>query len=443
MVDLGVGNKKDRFFYLLFSLLVVSIPSIFLGGCGNQNKEAQKEITSIQIVDRNGFKETISSPDRLAIYKKTDFLTPQPYDKVLRMFARNEHGKTSAKLTAYHKNGQPWKYLEVVNGRAYGIYREWYSNGVLRLDIKVVEGLGDLSEEAQLGWIFDGISHAWDEKGNLLAVIHYEKGKLQGNAQYYHLNGEIRKCVPYENDLIEGDLLYYDEKGKVIGQTVYKEGKREGIATYQGDRFQPRYFEKYSQDCLIQASYHDFSGKIIETIEDGIGRQPIYINGFLDSIRDYRNGIPEGKVQCFNPDGSLKSLFHLKNGMKHGEEWIYYMRTKEDEIEPEPKLYIEWYEDTIHGMCRSWYRNGILESEREMINNRKQGVSSAWYKDGSFMLIEEYENDRLQQGMYMKKGESRPVSSVENGVGTATLFDGDGYFLKRILYQKGEVVDEL
>ena len=121
---------------------------ISLTGCGSQTKGSQERMTSIQIVDRNGFKETISSIDRLASYEKTNFLAPQPYDKVVRMFARNENGKTPAKLTTYHENSEPWQYLEVMNGRASGIYREWHSNGILRLDVRVIEGLGDL------GWAF-------------------------------------------------------------------------------------------------------------------------------------------------------------------------------------------------------------------------------------------------------------------------------------------------
>jgi hypothetical protein len=59
------------------------------------------------------------------------------------------------------------------------------------------------------------------------------------------------------------------------------------------------------------------------------------------------------------------------------------------------------------------------------------------------MLIEEYENDVLQKGSYFKKGETRAVSTVESGEGTATFFCKDGRFLKRALYHKGQVIDGL
>ena len=59
------------------------------------------------------------------------------------------------------------------------------------------------------------------------------------------------------------------------------------------------------------------------------------------------------------------------------------------------------------------------------------------------MMIEEYENDLLRRGTYMKRGEKTPVSTVENGDGTITLYDSEGFFIKRALYHKGLPVDEL
>lgn len=412
-----------------------------LSGCGTKQVSPQEKLTSIQIVDRNGFKETISSLDRLKQFEETDFFLAQPYEKVLRMYGRNPQGKTISKLTTYHENGQPWRFLEVMNGRACGTYREWHDNGILRLSATVVEGLGDLTEEAQRGWIFDGLSRVWDKEENMIAEICYEKGKLQGNAIYYHPNGKIKKLIPYENDHIDGELLYYDHDGKVIGKAPFVRGKRDGISFFKGDKDQPAYSEDCRDDLLIHAIYHDFSGKIVGKIENGKGMQAIFLDRALHSMQEYKNGIPEGEVQLFDKYGKLLSFYYVKDGMKCGEEWIYYPSF--DDKKPQPKLYLQWHEDSLHGICRSWYPNGALESEREIMDNKKQGFSSAWYKDGSLMLIEEYENDQLYKGSYMKKGESRPVSTVENGEGIATIHDGDGFFLRRAIYDKGRPINEL
>jgi antitoxin component YwqK of YwqJK toxin-antitoxin module len=146
-------------------------------------------------------------------------------------------------------------------------------------------------------------------------------------------------------------------------------------------------------------------------------------------------------VKLFDERGHLLSLFHMKDGVKHGEEWVYYPSLLDNHLQT--KLYIHWSDGIVQGMARTWYPNGVLESEREISDNKKQGVASAWYRDGSLMMIEEYENDELYRGTYMKKGSSHPISSVENGEGTATLYDPDGFFLKKIPYSKGHPVDDI
>lgn len=50
--------------------------------------EIDRPLTSITIVDKNGFTETLSVKERLKKYENMPFLSPQPYQKVLRLFAK-------------------------------------------------------------------------------------------------------------------------------------------------------------------------------------------------------------------------------------------------------------------------------------------------------------------------------------------------------------------
>jgi hypothetical protein len=56
---------------------------------------------SMQLVDRNGFAETISTKDRIEKYTKTNFLDPQPFQKVLRVYGKTMRGKQ------FHPNNIP------------------------------------------------------------------------------------------------------------------------------------------------------------------------------------------------------------------------------------------------------------------------------------------------------------------------------------------------
>ena len=142
----------------------------------------------------------------------------------------------------------------------------------------------------------------------------------------------------------------------------------------------------------------------------------------------------EGEVKNFNPKGQLVSLYHIKDSMKEGDEWEYYPSLDE---KPSPKLCLQWKEDSLQGTVKTWYENNVLESQREMHDSKKHGLSYAWFKDGGLMLMEEYENDQLIKGSYFKKDGKKPISKIENGKGLATLFDKDGRLIKKIVYEKG------
>jgi antitoxin component YwqK of YwqJK toxin-antitoxin module len=400
---------------------------ILLCGC-HSGPDNSNDLVSLQIIDKNGFSETISAKDRLAPYEKTDFLSSQPYQKVLRVFGKTSSGKSVSIITSYHPNSQLWQYLEIISGRAFGLYREWHPNGKLRLEACVIEGAADITPVAQMSWVFDGHSRVWDEDGNIMAEISYEKGALMGPTLYYHPNGKIAKEIPYHKDAIDGTLTIFDDQGTLIEKITYKKGNKHGEA------FGKRYQEVYENDLLMQGSYTDFSGAVVSRVERGFGKQSLFLNDLLHSRVEYKKGKPEGEVELFDDTGALVVRYAQIDGKKQGDEWEFYPAK---EGSPRPKMCIHWNDDIIQGTVKTWYETGVLESQREMNGNKKHGLSFAWFKEGDLMMMEEYENDILVKGSYFKKWEKRAVSKVENGKGIATLFDSDGHQLKKINYDKG------
>jgi antitoxin component YwqK of YwqJK toxin-antitoxin module len=416
---------------LFFKLLLC----FFLSSCSHRNITDSKMV-SIQLIDRNGFSETISSPQRLESLEKTDFFSPQPYQKILRVYWRNSTGHIPSKLSSYHPNGQIWQYLEILDGRAHGVYREWHANGQLKLEVNVIEGMAELNELAQVTWLFDGKSCVHDELGQKVAEINYEKGALEGPSFYFYPDGSLQKCIVYSHDLVEGEVKEYDEQGHLIEIASYEKGKKHGTSV----RFQfletkgtptIQFQESYREDLLMQGTYFDREGKLLSSIDKGNGFQTVFKENHLFARLEYRDGLPCGKVEFFRSNGTLSKLYFVKEGKKEGEEWEYFP----DGVTP--KLLLSWRNDSIQGTCKTWYSTGQLESQREVHQNQKQGLSFAWYLDGQLMLVEEYENDRLLKGTYFKKGDKDPVSRVEKGKGIATLFDQTGHFLKKIPYEKG------
>lgn len=407
---------------------------LILTSCASKTAQNSDDLVTIQTLDRNGFSETISAKERLGKYEKTDFLTPQPYQKVVRVYGKSSQGKTNSKVTTYHSNGQPWQYLEVENGRAHGKFLEWHPNGQIKIEAYVIEGTPDLSEVAQLTWFFEGVCLVYDEQARLSAKILYEKGLLEGLSLYYHPNGALSKEIPYHKDGIDGVVQIFDLAGNCIEKINYTEGVKDGSAIAHWTPSELKYTEEWEKGLLLSATYYNVAGKEISRVENSAGFQAIFENQTLSALVEYQNGVIEGQVKNFNPKGQLVSFYHIKDDMKDGEEWEYYPSNDKN---PSPKLCLQWKEDTLQGTVKTWYENNVLESQREMHDNKKHGPSYAWFKEGSLMLMEEYENDLLIKGSYFKKDSKRPISKIENGKGIASLSDKDGRLIKKIVYEKG------
>jgi len=414
--------------------LVITIGlAVLLTSCTGRVDD--QKLSTIQINDRNGFQETISSQDRLDLFEQTNFSEPQVYQKVVRTYKRGKEGKAKTVLTSYHDNGLLKQYLEGENGRARGVFREYYDDGKLKVEAVVIEGVADLIPEAMQQWIFDGTTRAWDKDGSLSAEITYEKGKLKGDSIYYHPNGEIKKIVPYLQGVIHGKVKEYDMYGNLAAEIEYQLGEKHGLVSFLGSDTIPAYEEEYVKGKLKRGVYKDPTGAVASRVEDGSGIQTFYENGHLRKKLSISNGEQAGEMWLYNEEGVLESSFSLKNGEKHGLETLYFL----DET---PKLAMNWHNGEVAGQVKTWYRSGLVKSETDMHDNTKHGMGIAWYEDGSLMLVEEYEKGKLVSGKYFKKGEEMPISKISKGMGTAFLYDETGVLLEKVQYKDGTPFEE-
>lgn len=422
---------------------IISLALIcLLTGCASRWESGEPPLSSIQIQDRNGLIETISTPDRLEPYRSVDFFASQPFRKVIRFF--KDHAKMHGKITTYHPNGQIYQYLESQDMRAFGTYREWHPNGVLRIEATVIGGSADVAEGAQKDWVFDGIARVWDEQGTLLAQIPYEKGVLEGPSYVFDSAGQLVSKSPFSKGTMEGEYMEYYPGEKIRSKTTYQRGVKNGESFGFWENGSYSWVERYQNGPLLEGKYYTDQGELISGVDGGFGLQAIFKNSHLEQLVEYRRGQPEGIVKYFHPSGELLSVYHIKNGRKQGEEIQYFSsqdRGDDSSKEPLQKISIPWESDRISGTVKTWYNNGKLESQRELARNKKNGSALGWYRDGSLMYMEEYEEDVLTKGQYFKKNQKEVVSSIAGGNGTATLYDENGVFLRKVQYVKGKPVE--
>lgn len=376
--------------------------------------------------------EAIANPERLYMYSAVNFLEPQPYQKVLRVYSKDAEGVSRAYITSYHPNGQVKQYLESANGRAHGLYREWYPYGGIKVEGVIIEGVADLGPKAEKTWLFDGTTLAYSEERVLIAEIPYCRGSMQGIARYYHPTGTLWKEVAYENDLIHGAFNLYLSDGTLLQTTNYLFGVKEGEAFRYWPQGAVASQECYSKGYLREGIYQDKEGKECARITNGEGWRAVFGKDSLSELQEFHGGVQEGLVQLFDKEGNLVQAYRIKNGLKHGEEVYYYLSKK-----PSPKLSVNWNKGKVQGLVKTWYESGLPQSQREMSNNKKNGLFTHWYRDGQLMMIEEYEQDKLVKGDYYRKGEKKPVSQVIKGEGTSTFFDEEGNYLRKVTYLQG------
>ncbi|WP_348663439.1 toxin-antitoxin system YwqK family antitoxin [Chlamydia vaughanii] len=391
-------------------------------------------LTGINIIDRNGLSETICSKEKLKKYSKVDFLSPQPYQKVMRMY-KNTRGENVSCLTTYHTNGQLKQYLECVNNRACGRYREWHGNGKIRIQAEVIGGIADLHPSAESGWLFHGTTLAHNDEGVLEAAINYDKGLLQGVSHYYHPNGQTWKECSYHKGRAHGDFLTYTSEGCLLKKQTYQDGEKHGISIRYEERSGVVLCEEeYDNGLLVKGFYLDpQTHQGFSEIINGNGTQVIYGKHAIVETRMFVRGEACGKVTVFDNLGdNVIQTYSLVDGNKNGEEIFFYPNSGKS------KLLLTWSQGILQGPVKTWYPNGALESCKELVNNKKSGLLTLYYPEGQIMATEEYDNELLIKGEYFRPGDRHPYSRVEKGCGTAVFFTSSGTVTKKIPYQDGK-----
>ncbi len=396
-------------------------------------------LINVHIIDFNGFSETITNKDRLRQFEQRNFLLPQQYRKVLRVFRRSQTGNSLSIVTLYHENGQIYRYLECVNGRASGNFREWYDNGQIKIEAYVTAGSADVDDKSVDTWTFDGLSKAWTPQGKKMGVFSYKKGLLNGASTMCYLSGEVEWYTEYKDGKKSGFERHFRPDGSLIEEISYQDGLREGVSRGYWTTGKLKYQEDFQLDLLQEGIYYPKEGEeALSTVLKGNGVRSLFNDDILVSQYQIQQGKPSGWVKIFSDDGTLSREYSEINGKKDGREVLYY--SLEENEKGGPKLAIEWKRGSITGIVETWYPEGAIQSKREMKQNERDGISMGWYPNGDLMLVEDYEKGSLKKGSYHKKGDTVPYSTVENGKGTATIFDGDGRIVEKITYQEGKPV---
>ncbi len=215
----------------------------------------------------------------------------------------------------------------------------------------------------------------------------YVLGVYQGEYSKYFKNGNLMQRGVYNNDYLHGMIKSYNIFGALVDASHYNEGVFDGLST----------------------TYYDLG------------------ENFKHYEINYKDGLLEGKVLEFFPDGSKKMEMTYNAGKPVGEE-LYYFNN-------ETISYRYAYKDgALNGKHTSFYSNGNLQMEGQFTNGFKTGVWKLYYPTGTLSAEENYDEKGNYSGSnkgYSKDGKLYERFEYENGeMKVFTFYDSKGNIIK-------------
>lgn len=148
--------------------------------------------------------------------------------------------------------------------------------------------------------IFTNLYTRYSSSGQVMAMINYKSGMLNGLCTTYYPNGNIESEIMYINDTISGKYVTYTNKGGIIYNGIMN-----------GDVFSGEYNE-YDEDGFLESTSR-YKLNILE------GTLTMYYpSGYVYATFPYKDGLLDGILKVYNESGIVVEERSYKRGLKCG-----------------------------------------------------------------------------------------------------------------------------
>ena len=128
-----------------------------------------------------------------------------------RLYAHYSVKPFTGLLTEYYPNKGKKFEVPYIDGIPTGIYKEWFGNGILKLE-------GNYNERGRE----EGLYKQYYEDGSVDIVGYYKDGVADSVWCGYYRNGKLAKYSFYKNGMKEGEWKYWTPKGELYGIELYE-----------------------------------------------------------------------------------------------------------------------------------------------------------------------------------------------------------------------------
>lgn len=244
----------------------------------------------------------------------------------------------------------------------------------------------------------DGKLHgAWlikDDQDRKVVELNYRAGRRHGSGTWWHPNGEVRRQLTFENDLLHGSWQEWNAEKQLQNENWFVEGQRidKQINNFAADR--PESEVSFLEAKLTLAEEDDWwhaSLAAYQPTGERIQTGPVkawYDNGQRHMAGYYKDGKRHGEFAWWHDNGHRKSIASYDQGQRVGK-WIWW---HENGIKAAEGVFKD---DKAIGQWTAWNDVGEITSQRELDTDR-ESVARPDY-DAEAESIEELP-PQLEQG---------------------------------------------
>jgi antitoxin component YwqK of YwqJK toxin-antitoxin module len=208
----------------------------------------------------------------------------------------------------------------------------------------------------------EGISKIYDDNDNLLQMQTFKNGIRNGDEKTYSTKGELTTVRNFSNNALNISEIQYNEFGDKISEVIYENGQIKNSTEYGSYRGKER------------LSF------LVCTVAQSMGVVNSHLNCY--ELVDLIN-------ECWQKNESkpyLISSTTFKDGLKHGVEYFYYAPCGDDGTKRPSHAVLEEspYENGIlNGTVKEFHPNGKLMSTVTYENGDAVSEKKCFSKDGN------------------------------------------------------------
>jgi antitoxin component YwqK of YwqJK toxin-antitoxin module len=224
-----------------------------------------------------------------------------------------------------------------------------------------------------------------------------------------------------EGNQENGEFLKYNALDKLLEKYTYKDGKKHGLyEKYSGNKTDNKvttrgYYSEGEKDSVWTTfRFGTDQPQRVTTYKNGKkhGPEKSYSHdGTIKTEFNYANDQFHGLNRSYHPNGNIKNEYNYENGTTVGIQRSYYESGELLSVtHPYKDDLYEWtwyYENgnpkfiktirgrnTVVGLLRTFHENGLLHTQEEFVEGKRNGLSMAYDEFGNKTREGMYENQK-------------------------------------------------